>query len=356
MQTAISCITNFDTVFCNGIQDQRAGTPPRSLRVTSRAGCTARFVGVPGGCRHAWPAVSLGDALGAHGAALHRGARSARFAPAASSSLFPLPKAAPNRPRGSILLSQRGPTGLTVKRCSPPRLRLSALPPPTAAPAPQPLLMALASLRARPARLALPPCPRPVPRLVTPVRLPPGWQVRGVPQAPLRLGGAAATSVAGARAGIPSGRRGAKFSVMSSFALPCGSAATTPRPTSTSTTTATPSCSCAPTLVEPVPLSCLTDVDELIVALGCRFALDVTIAQQVRPLADPTAFSMGGRARLLFWFFWLLEVCMKVRTNLNGLRFFEASSHVRSGAWPMHSWRPPASGACSAEPHVVVFS
>ena len=273
-----------------------------ALRVTSRAGGTARFVGVPGGCRHAWPAVSLGDALRAHRTALHRGARPARFAPAASSSLFSTPQGC----------SQ-----------SASRLHLAQSAWSHAASAPQPLLLALSSLRARPAQLALPPCPRPVPRLVTQVRLPPGWQVRGVPLAPLRPGGAAATSVAGARAGIPSGRRGAKFSVMSSFALPCGSAATTPRPTSTSTTTATPSCSCAPTLVEPLPLSCLTDVDELIVALGCRFALDVfTIGQQVRPLVDPTAFSMGGRARLLFWFFWLLDFCMKVRTNLNGLRFF----------------------------------
>ena len=34
-----------------------------------------------------------------------------------SRSRSPLPKAAPGRPRGSILLSQRGPTGLSVKSC-----------------------------------------------------------------------------------------------------------------------------------------------------------------------------------------------------------------------------------------------
>ena len=34
-----------------------------------------------------------------------------------SRSRCPFPKAAPSRPRGSILLSQRGPTGLSVKSC-----------------------------------------------------------------------------------------------------------------------------------------------------------------------------------------------------------------------------------------------
>ena len=44
----------------------------------------------------------------------------------------------------------------------------------------------------------------------------------------------------------------------------------------------------ADALVAPVLLSGFTDVDELMVALGCRFALDVfTSALQDRPLADP---------------------------------------------------------------------
>ena len=42
-----------------------------------------------------------------------------------SRSRYPLPKAAPNRPHGSILLSQRGPTGLAVKSCLPTPLERS---------------------------------------------------------------------------------------------------------------------------------------------------------------------------------------------------------------------------------------
>ena len=53
-----------------------------------------------------------------------------------SRSRYPLPKAASSRPRGSILLSQRGPTGLSVKGVL--RPRLTARSPPTAVPAPQP--------------------------------------------------------------------------------------------------------------------------------------------------------------------------------------------------------------------------
>ena len=44
---------------------------------------------------------------------------------------------------------------------------------------------------------------------------------------------------------------------------------------------------CADALIAPVRLAGLTDVDELKVALGCRFALDVfTIAQQDYPVPD----------------------------------------------------------------------
>ena len=48
----------------------------------------------------------------------------------------------------------------------------------------------------------------------------------------------------------------------------------------------------------PVLLAGLTDVDELMVALGCRFALDVfTIAQQDYPLADHNSLNHDpGRA------------------------------------------------------------
>ena len=93
--------------------------------------------------------------------------------------------------------------------------------------------------------------------------------VRGVPQAPLRLGGATAVSAVGTGSGL----RGAKFSVKLSLASPCGPAATTPRLMTTNTTPATLSCFCVPT------------VDELMVATECRFALDVFIvAQQDYPI------------------------------------------------------------------------
>ena len=104
-----------------------------------------------------------------------------RALPAALLRPRSLSKAAPNRLRGSILLSQRGPTGLADKSCP---LALSTR---TAAPAPRPLPLALSNLRAWPVRPTLPPCPRTAPRLLTPVRLPPGWLVRGVPWAPLSL-------------------------------------------------------------------------------------------------------------------------------------------------------------------------
>ena len=79
-----------------------------------------------------------------------------------------------------------------------------------------------------------------------PVRLPPGWLVRGVPQAPLRLGGAAATSAVGAHAGTRSGLCGVKISFKLSPAPPCWPAVTIPRLTTTNTTPAMLSCSCVP--------------------------------------------------------------------------------------------------------------
>ena len=167
------------------------------------------FAGVPGGCGNAWPALlETPSGLIAAISAVERPASLSR--PQSRSRSLP-PKAAPNQPRGSILLSQRGP------------IRLSARALLVAAPAPRHLLPALSSLPARPARPALPFCPRLVPRLLTPMR------------------------AVGAHAGIRSGQCGAKFSVKLSPASPCGPAATTPRPTTAYTTPATLSCSCAPT-------------------------------------------------------------------------------------------------------------
>ena len=49
---------------------------------------------------------------------------------------------------------------------------------------------------------------------------------------------------------------------------------------------------CADALVAPVLLSGLTDVDELMVALGCRFALDIlTVAQQDWPPPVPVTLA-----------------------------------------------------------------
>ena len=81
-------------------------------------------------------------------------------------------------------------------------------------------------------------------------------------------------------------------------------------------------CACACALLALVLLTGLSDVDELMVALGCRFALDIfSIAQQdqLHPEPDPlahdpgyafwfsaatlvglTAFSTGGRASMSF--------------------------------------------------------
>ena len=86
-----------------------------------------------------------------------------------SRSRSPLPRAAPNRSRGFILLSQRGPLGCPSRVVL--RPRLTARSPLTAAPAPRPPLLALSSLGARPARPASPPCPSLAPRLLILVRL-----------------------------------------------------------------------------------------------------------------------------------------------------------------------------------------
>ena len=198
-----------------------------------------------------------------------------------SCSLYPLPKAAPNRPRGSILLSQRGPRG-----CPSRAVRLTARSPPTAAPAPRPLVLALSSPGARTARPVPPPRPRLAAQLSQCVCRPAGKSRS--PLAPLRLGVANVTSTAGERDATPNSRCGVRFSVKTSPALQCGPASPIHHPMLMRTTSATPSCSCFPPPSSRPPLhSDLSELDELMVALSCRFALDVfTVAQQDRP--NPT--------------------------------------------------------------------
>ena len=122
-----------------------------------------------------------------------------------SRSRSPLPKAAPGRPRGSILLSRRGPT-LSVKAA--PRLLPTAQFPRTASLASRPPLLAVASLRARPVRPA--PLLRPslAPRLLNPVLLPLCRLVEVALLAPLRLGVASVTSTAGGHEVTPNARCG----------------------------------------------------------------------------------------------------------------------------------------------------
>ena len=56
--------------------------------------------------------------------------------------------------------------------------------------------------------------------------------------------------------------------------------------------------------IAPVLLSGLSDGDELIFALGCRFASDVfTAAQKDRPLPVPTPLARDPRPRALAWSF-----------------------------------------------------
>ena len=105
--------------------------------------------------------------------------------------------------------------------------RPSAPAPSVTAPVLQPLLLVLRSLRAPPARLASPPCPRLAPRLPTHVRLPPGCLVRH-PLAPLRPGGATVMSDGGAHAGMRNGPCGARFSLKIALASPRGRVAMTP--------------------------------------------------------------------------------------------------------------------------------
>ena len=126
-------------------------------------------------------------------------------------------------------------------------------------------------------------------------------------------------------------------------------ATATPRPT-TSTTPATPSCSFAPTPSSRLcsgPASPTWTSSWLSWSAGSFWTssplLNRTVhdpglyfGAELASLLRLTAFSTGGRARLLFWSSWLLEVFTKVHTNLNGLRYFEAwtRSPVFFGAPP----------------------
>ena len=82
-------------------------------------------------------------------------------------------------------------------------------------------------------------------------------------------------------------------------------------------------------LIAPVPLARLTDVDELMVALGCRFALDVFAIAQLDydPGDAPPAHSLqhGRTCTLNKLTSWLVEVFffLKVHMNLTGFLCFD---------------------------------
>ena len=118
--------------------------------------------------------------------------------------------------------------------------------------------------------------------------------MRGLPQAPPRLGDANGTSTAGERAATPSGRCGVRFSVKLPPASPCGPAAMISCLTTTSTNTDNAALLLfGHALVAPVLLSGLSATDELLAAVTCRFALDIfTIVQQGHPVAVEEATPM----------------------------------------------------------------
>ena len=146
-----------------------------------------------------------------------------------SRSRSPLPKAAPCRPRGSLLLNQliaRSPLAATL--------------------APRPLPTALSSHGVRLAWLEAPRESRPAASAPTATVARKASQ-SVVPQAPLKHGNAGGTSIAAERDALPSAQRGVKFSLEPSRPVPCGLAVPTPRPMMTTTTRATPCCCCSPT-------------------------------------------------------------------------------------------------------------
>ena len=102
-----------------------------------------------------------------------------------------------------------------------------------------------------------------------------GSQVRGdVPQAPLKHGNAGGTSIAAGCDAPPSAQCGVKCSLKPSR----------PVHDDEHNTGNTLLLLFADAFVAPALLADLSEVDELMVALSCRFALDIfTIAQQDRP-------------------------------------------------------------------------
>ena len=227
------------------------------------------------GCRTSW---SLGSS--------RQSLLWSRFLPAAllrprSRSRSPLPKAAPGRPRRSTLLSQRGPAGLSVKSCpaTPPDRWVST---DRRSGSPASAVGRLGALSVWPAPL---PHPSPASRLLTQVRLPPGRLAEVAPLAPLRQGVANVTSTAGERHVTLNARCGVRFGVKTLPALQCGPAAPIPHPMMMSTTPATPSCSCLPTPSSRPPCSrnVLRWTSSFMVALSCRFALDIFHRYSARP-------------------------------------------------------------------------
>ena len=162
-----------------------------------------------------------------------------------SRSRSPPLKGAPSRPRGSILLRQRGPTGLSVKSCpaAPPDRSVSSHRHScSSASATGPVECGV--------RLAWPEAPHHPSlalQLLIPPRLPLGRLVRGVPEAPPKQGNAGGTSTAVGCDAPPNGRCGARFSVKHPRPVQCGLAAPTPLLTMTSTTLTKMRCYCSAT-------------------------------------------------------------------------------------------------------------
>ena len=197
-----------------------------------------------------------------------------------SRSRSPLPKAAPGRPRGSILLSQRGPT-LSVKAA--PRLLPTARFLGTATLALRPPLLAVASLPARTVRPA--PLLRPslAPRLLNPEALQKqlGRLVEVALLAPLRLGVARVTSTAGGHDVTPNARCGEILCQdLSCCAMwPCCADSSSDDDDEHNTDNDA-LLLFGHAIVEPVLQSRLSALDELSFALTCQFALDVFIVIQ----------------------------------------------------------------------------
>ena len=121
------------------------------------------------------------------------------------------------------------------------------------------------------------------------------------PLAPLRQGVANGVGTAGETDVTPNVRCGVRVSVKISPALQCEPAAPTPHLMMMSTTPATPLLLFADAFTAPALLSHLSELDELTVALSCRFALDIfTVAQQYQPLPESDLLVHDPGHNLLF--------------------------------------------------------